>query len=226
MLAIALRTVLVYFFLVLGMRLMGKRQLGQMQLSELVTALLLSEIAVLPVTDTAVPLSYSLLPAGLVLTLEVMLPALSARFSLASDLLDGRPAMLICRGKLDQKALLSLRMSVEELLSELRLQGVGDLSDVDYAILEPNGRLSIILRQEKQPVTAEDLGIAPVEKAMAHPLVLGGKISDFNLRLTGKDRRWLRERLREKRCRARNALLFTLDDNGGEALLRREDKRK
>lgn len=222
MLAIVLRTVFIYFFLLFSMRIMGKRQLGQMELSELVTALLLSEIAIVPAADTAVPLSHSILPVGILLTLEIILPGWSMHWSFLEYLLEGRPTMLICRGKLLPSSLTKLRMPIEELLSELRLQGVGDLGDVDYAILEPSGRLSVLLRKEKQPVTAEDMSIEPKEKAMAHPLILDGKVSRFHLRLMGKDRRWLRERMKEKRCRIGRVLLYTLDDDGGEVLIRKK----
>lgn len=218
---IAVRTVIIYFFLLFAMRMMGGRELGQLELSELVTALLLSEVAIVPVTDTAVPLSHALVPAGLLLTLEFILPSAAARFPTVGRILDGRPQMIVQKGKLLPDALRKCRITPEELLGELRLQGVGDIGDVDYAILEPCGKLSLLLKGERQPLTPLEMGIKPKEKCFAHPIVMDGQVSDFNLTLTGHDRRWLREKLREKRCRRRRVLLYTIDDAGKETLVRK-----
>lgn len=153
MLVVAIRTVLIYLFLIIGMRLMGKRQIGELQLSELVTTLLLSEMASLPATDPNIPLAFSILPVSLLLLLEIILPFLAARFPFLKKMIDVVPSILIRKGEIDPGEMSRMRISMDELLSQLRLKGVGDLRDVDYAILEQSGQLSVLLKREKQPLT-------------------------------------------------------------------------
>ena len=226
MLVIAIRTVLIYLFLIFGMRLMGKRQIGELQLSELVTTLLLSEMAALPASDPSIPLAFSLLPISLLLLLEIILPFLATRFPLLKKLIDGTPSILIRKGEIDPGEMSKIRITMDELLSELRLGGVGDLSDVDYAILEQSGKLSILLKSNKQPLTPEDMSLPGSSKGLAHPLVIMGQVSSFNLDFLGKDRRWLKERLTQKHCSIKDVLLFTVDDSGEETLLRRSAIRR
>ena len=226
MLVIAIRTVLIYLFLIFGMRLMGKRQIGELQLSELVTTLLLSEMAALPAADPNIPLAFSLLPVSLLLLLEIILPFSAARIPLLKKLIDGTPSILIRKGEIDPGEMSKIRISMDELLSQLRLKGVGDLSDVDYAILEQSGQLSVLLKSGKQPLTPEDVSLPGQSGGLAHPVVVMGQVSAFNLRFIGRDRRWLRRRLDAKHCSIKDVLLFTVDDGGEETLLRRSAIRR
>ncbi len=223
MLVGACRTVILYILLIAGMRMMGKRQVGQLQPSELVTTILLSELITAPILDMDIPILSSLIPFGMVLCFEVIVPYLAARFPSVKRAVDGRPGLVILDGKIDQKQLMALRMSVDELLGLLRLKGVGDPSDVQYGIIEQNGQLSVILRAGAQPATPDDLKIPPCQKGIAHPLVVQGQISDLHLRLLGRNRAWLTRTLARYGCGANEVLLFTLDDDGNYHLIKRED---
>lgn len=226
MLVVAIRTVLIYLFLIIGMRLMGKRQIGELQLSELVTTLLLSEMASLPATDPNIPLAFSILPVSLLLLLEIILPFLAARFPFLKKMIDVVPSILIRKGEIDPGEMSRMRISMDELLSQLRLKGVGDLRDVDYAILEQSGQLSVLLKREKQPLTPEDMSMPGNTAGLAHPVIIMGQVSAFNLSFIGRDRQWLHKRLAEKGCRVSDVLLYTVDDSGEETLLRRSAIRK
>ena len=222
MAASTIRTFILYILLIGGMRLMGKRQIGQMQPLELVTTILLSELITAPIIDSDIPLLTAIVPFGLVLCFEIIIPWFASRFPIVKRIVDGRPSLVICNGSIDQKQLLHLRMSVDELLGLLRLQNVGDVKDVQYGILEQNGQLSLILRAGTRAATTDDLDIKPKQKGMAHPLVVQGQISDFHLQLLGYDRAWLMEQLKKHDCNVKDALLFTLDDDGNFNLTRKE----
>ncbi len=223
MLVGACRTVILYILLIAGMRMMGKRQVGQLQPSELVTTILLSELITAPILDMDIPLLAALIPFGMVLCFEVIVPYFAARFPPMKRVVDGRPALIILDGRIDQKQLMTLRMSVDELLGLLRLKGVGDPSDVQYGIIEQNGQLSVILRAGAAPASVDDLQLSPVRRGMAHPLVVQGQISDLHLRLLGRDRAWLIRQLTDRGCGVDEVLLFTLDDDGNYHLIKRED---
>ena len=218
----AMRTIILYVLLIAGMRLMGKRQIGQLQPSELVTTILLSELATAPIIDSDLPLLAAVLPFSLVLSFEVIVPWFAARHPTVKLLVDGRPSLLIYNGEIDQKELFAMRLSVDELMGQLRLRGVGDVKDVQYGILEQNGQFSVILRGGAAPATVDDLGVSPARKGIAHPLVVQGQISDFHLRLLGRDRRWLLQKLSERGCGLADVLLFSLDDDGNFNLIKKE----
>ena len=222
MLVCAIRTILLYILLIVGMRLMGKRQIGQMQPSELVTTILLSELITAPILDSDIPLLGAVIPFLLVICAEIIIPWLASRYPMAKRMVDGRPSMVILNGTIDQKELLRLRMSVDELLGHLRLKGVGDIQDVQYGFVEQNGQLSVILRAGATPASVDDVQLSPVRRGMAHPLVVQGQISDFHLSQLGHDRLWLARKLAERNCGVDEVLLFSLDDNGNYNLILKE----
>lgn len=220
--SILLRTVLIYAILTCVMRFMGKRQIGEMQLSELIIALLLSEIATSPVTDPDMPLSFALISVGILISLEIILSFLAMKSPFCKKLFDGKPAYLIFRGHLLQDELSKTRMSMEELLGELRRQGYSDIRDVYYALIEQNGKISFFPRAQVQTVRACDLSLNPQETGILHPLITDGHISQYNLELTGHDTAWLSSRLREYGIRQKQVFLFAIDDAGGETMIRKE----
>ena len=218
----AMRTVILYILLITGMRLMGKRQIGQLQPSELVTTILLSELITAPIIDGDVPLLSAIIPFSLVLSFEVIVPWFAARFPPVKRIVDGRPSLLIYNGTINQKELFAMRLSVDELMGQLRLRGVGNVKDVQYGMLEQNGQFSVILRAGAAPATVDDMGVSPAGKGIAHPLVVQGQISDFHLTLLGHNRRWLLQKLNERQCSVSDVLLFSLDDDGNFNLVKKE----
>ncbi len=212
MLTILLRTVLVYVLLVATMRLMGKRQLGELEVSELVTTLLVSEIASLPIVDKNIPLAYALIPLITILSLEVTLSMILVKFPKLKSVASARPSVLIRHGKLDQKEMRRIRISLDELISEVRQAGISSLDDVDYAILEQNGKISILARKQAQPPTAKDLQLHPEENGIVHVLIQDGCVDRYNLALMQLDEEWLTQTLREKGLCAEEVFFLGRDD--------------
>lgn len=225
MITVFLRTLIIYVILVASMRLMGKRQIGELQLSELVTTFMLSELAVIPISDKHTPVAYAVLPILLLLSLEVILSFLLTKSALLKRLFLGKPSIVIRSGELNQTELGRQRITVYELLSELRLKNIASVSDVEYAILEENGKLSVFPKVAKAPVTPEELGQHPAENGIAHPLIVDGRLSHANLRLTGKSERWVAELLSKNNVSRKDVFLLTVDDGGNIVLTRKETRK-
>jgi uncharacterized membrane protein YcaP (DUF421 family) len=164
MLTILIRTVIIYLSLMIIMRLMGKRQIGQLELSDLVTTFLLSEIASMPVTDTSIPIIYAIIPMIALLTFEVTSSWFLSRFPGIKSLLSTNPATLISNGKINRKEMLRSRLSPEELIGELRQSGISDIREVRYAILEQNGKITVIQKSSEKPLTPKQMSIETIIK--------------------------------------------------------------
>lgn len=194
-----IRLFIIYFFTVFAFRLMGKRQVGEMQLSELVCAIFISELATSPVNDKSIPLVYGIIPILFLVSSEVIISFLSTKFSPVKRAFDSTPDFLISRGYFNQRALKKSRITVEELMSELRQQGVGGPKDVEYAILEANGKISVI---PKNP--------SGIDRAV----IIDGKINRLALSAVNKDKRWLQKTIKEQGFKnISEVFLLTLSDN-------------
>ena len=224
MLAIFIRTLIVYVILITVMRLMGKRQIGELEVTDLVTTLLLSEIASLPITGTDIPLSHAVIPMITLLTLEVVSAEVLIRFPRLRALVSARPTVIIVHGKLRQRAVRDLRISLDELMSEVRQQGLTDLSQVDCAILEKNGKLTILPKAKHLPPTAEELGLSPREDALMHIVYSNGCFSKEGLRLIGKDQAWLCRKLKKRGLEPRDLFAVTANEDGEIFYIQREER--
>lgn len=226
MASLFLRTFLIYILLIGVLRFMGKRQIGQMQLSELITALLLSELASQPLTDADIPLIYAVIPILLLISVEVIMSYLSTKSNTMKKILDSNPSIIIKKGVIDQHEMLRMRMSVEELMCELRLKGFSSLSEVDYAILEQNGQVSVLPNDKNSPVKQKDLQISGDGTGMEHPIVVDGHISDYELKTAGKSKAWLYDEMKKRRIEnIKEIFLFTVDDSDNTVMIRKAGKK-
>ena len=198
MLALILRTLLIYVFLILTMRLMGKRQIGELEVTDLVTTFLLSEIASLPIANRDVPVSFALVPMVILLALEVFSSYILLRIPRLKSLLSAPPTVIIHNGRLIQKALYETRITIDELMSEIRQQNLTDLSQVECAILEKNGKLTVLPRAAYAPPSAQQLGLQVTDEPLMHIVYSNGVYSDTGLSLIGRDRTWLRKELKRR----------------------------
>ena len=212
MITVFSRTVIIYVVLLFAMRLMGKRQIGEMQSSELVTTLLLSELAVGPITNKNLPILHAIISIFLLLSLEVITSFALTKSNLLKKLLYGAPTILIRDGIVNIKALVDNRIEIDELMSELRQKNAPDISSVKYAILEDNGKLSVFLKSDKSPPTSEDLNLSHPDGGIAHEMIIDGEIVEENLTLMGKDRNWLSKQLSDQNISLSDVFLFTLND--------------
>lgn len=222
MLTCLIRTVIIYLLLVLAIRTTGKRQIGELEISELVSTFLLSEIASAPIGNQEIPLSFAVFPILTIICLEVIVSFLAMRFPLMKKLFLGSPIILIRRGKLRQKELTRARMTVEELLSELRQNGVASIEEVAYAILENNGKLSVTPKADQKPLTPTDLRLQIQEKGIAHAVIVDGIVKKEVLNSTGRNRDWLDKVLRQNHCSLSEVFLLTVDDSGHVHIIPKE----
>lgn len=224
MLTAFFRTIILYLLLLVGIRLTGKRQIGQLEPIELVLMMLLSDLASVPMQDFGIPLFNGALPIITLLALTTLMSYISMRCIRFRSLVCGEPALIIREGKIVESAMRHNRLTLDELLEELRIQGVADLTTVKYAILETSGQISVLLRADQQPATPAQMAIA-VEDDVFLPAVIinDGRILGENLRKMGLDENWLRKRLDEQKIkRAEEVFLLTVDQGGNVTCCRKE----
>lgn len=221
MFIILFRTVLIYIFLICIMRLMGKRQLGELEMTDLVITLLLSEIATIPITDKGTPILYAIVPVVTLASFEVLTSGLSLKHPKFKMLLSPKPAILVHNGKVDRHEMQKVRISLDELLCELRQKNVPDIAQVQYAILESNGKLSIITKAACTPPTAEQLGMHPPENGILHIVYCDGVYSDQTLRSLGKDRAWAQKQMKLHGVSPERVFYMMTDDMGNICIERR-----
>ena len=163
-----IRALLIYFTVILAMRIMGKRQIGELNPHELVITILVSQIASIPLQDNTMPLANAFLPMLLLVSLEILASVASMKSLRLRNLLQGRPIFLIRHGKPDQKQMRRLRFTVDDLIDALRQKDVFDLSTVEEAVVETNGSLSVRLRTEESPVTPKTVGRTDAGQRLSH----------------------------------------------------------
>jgi len=222
-----LRTILLYIILIVGIRALGKRQIGELEPIELVLTLLVSDLAAVPMQDFGIPLLNGVVPILTLLSLSMLLSFFSMRSIRFRRLVCGSETVLIDDGVIRQDALRRNRFTVDELIEELRAQGVTDLETVKYAVLETNGRLSVLLRADDAPATPRQLGRG-VRDDVQLPAILvnDGRVLRGTLRDRGLDEAWLGRTLRAHGFRdAREVLLLTLDGTGKVLCVGKEDTR-
>ncbi len=192
------RTLIVYLTLLIIMRLMGKRQLGEMELSEFVVAALIADMAAHPLQDIGIPIINGLVPVLVLFCCEVLISGISMKSISLRSLLFGRPSILIEKGRIKQKELLKNRFTLDELMQQLRNQAVTDISHVEYAVLETDGRLNVLLFPEYQPISPAVLDISLSGGGYPILVISNGRILSRNLRILGKNERWLSAELKKR----------------------------
>lgn len=218
-----IRTILLYLVLIFGMRLLGKRQIGQLEPSEFVVAMLIADLASIPMQDPGLPLHAGLVPILTVLGLELALSGLVMRSVLFRRVFCGKPVILIENGRILQQNMRSTRVSLDELTGHLREKGILDLKTVQYAILETDGQLSVFPYPKDAPATAKAAGIPAGKQYLPVTIIDDGCISDANLRKAGKDRAWLQRILAQHRTTPEETFLLTVDSADHIYWLKKED---
>lgn len=210
-----IRTVILYFFIVIGIRLMGKRQVGELEPSELVVSLIIADLASVPMQDYGIPLLTGLIPIFVLLSLTMLLSVLTMKNIRLRTLLCGTPSIIIRSGKIDYLEMRRNRLTVDELLEDLRAKGVTDPSQVNYAVLETNGQLSVLPFASQKPPTASQFGIHAQEQELPKILISDGRLLEENLTQLGYDDTWLQKQLKEKHCTSASSVLLLLADSTG-----------
>ena len=212
---VLIRTLIIYLTLLITMRLLGKRQLGEMELSELVLASLIADLAAHPLQDIGIPLINGLVPVLTLFCCEVFISAITMKSIGLRALLFGKPSLIIQRGQILQKQMQANRFTLDELMQELRMQGIFDISRVQYAILETNGTLNVMPCPEDKPATARMLGINVEDESYPSIVINNGRVLENNLKWLGFDTNWLRKKLKEEGFdRAESIYLMVADREG------------
>jgi uncharacterized membrane protein YcaP (DUF421 family) len=206
-----IRTVILYLVLILSVRLMGKRQIGQLGASEFAVAMLIADLASVPMQNPAIPLLAGIVPLLTVLGLELVLSFLMLKSLGVRNFLCGKPVLLIDNGRILTENLRLTRICLEELLSHLRQKDVLQIRDVQYAILETDGNLSVFPYASRCPATAEEAGVKVSRQSLPVTLISNGKLCREGLEKAGKNTHWLRGVLGRHRAREDNTLLLTVD---------------
>lgn len=219
-----LRTVILYFLIMFGLRLTGKRQIGELEPSELVLTMMISDLATVPMQDFGIPLLSGIIPILTLLALSMLLSQLSLKSLGFRALICGVPTVLIDRGRICQEAMRKNRFTIDELLEELRTQGYCDLKAVKYAVLENSGQLSVLPWPQEQPPSARQLHRA-VEDDVTLPLILinDGRVLRSNLEKCGKSEAWLSRQLAARGLSSpRQVFLLTITGDGAIEYLPKE----
>ncbi len=223
MITTIIRTAILYVFVILGIRLMGKRQIGDMQPSELVITLLISEIAAIPLQDINQPILNGITAIFVLVILEIILSVLAMKSFIVRKIISGKSVVLIKNGVLDQRAMKSVRITVLDLVELLRSQEIFDISTIDFAVLEVNGNLSVLLKQEHQPATAGDLNINTSSAGLPLPIISDGMVIKDSLKALNITQQKLEKILQKNKQSAENIFLMTLDRYGNTNIIEREN---
>jgi len=214
-LIIFFRTIFLYILVIVAMRIMGKRQIGELQPSELVVTIMISELASIPMGETGIPLINGIVPIITLIIAEITLSFFTLKSETARRIITGRPSILINNGKIVEKELEKARFNIDDLLEELRIKNYPNITDVEFAILETSGQLSIIPKAQKRPVTPEDLNIPTKYEGIPFTIISDGKINYKNLHSANHDREWLMGKLAELGINSPSDVFFlSLDTQG------------
>jgi len=219
---IIFRFIIVYFYVLFSMKLVGKRQIGEMQMSELVAAFFISELASFTVTNRKNPILFGLVPIMLMIFIEMAFSYLALKIPFVKRVLEFSPSVLIRDGTVLQQELRKNRITLDELLSLLRLNGYYDLSKVRFAILEPNGQLSVVPYSANDSVSPEDLGLSVPETGFTVAVINDGKLNRKAMDAIGKNKKWLNQVLeREHVSSLKEVFLLSSDYLGNVRLIKK-----
>ena len=208
------RAIVLYIVVLIVMRLMGKREIGQLQPFELAISIMIADLASIPMTEIGIPLGNGIIPILGLLVMHLLISIINLKSNKAREIICGKPRILIYRGKIDEKALKKERLSINELQEKLRSSDVMNLGDVEYAILETSGDVSIIQKPNKRNVIPEDFGIMPEYEGISYDLIVDGKTMTDNLKIIGKNPEWLRKQVEKFGFKPQEVLIATIDGRG------------
>lgn len=210
-----IRTVILYLVIIVGVRLMGKRQVGELEPSELVLSLIIADLASVPMQDLGIPLHTGIIPILALLSMTMILSVLTMKSVRFRALLCGKPSVIIRNGQIDQKEMRRNRLTLDELLEELRNQGCTDPAKVQYAILETNGLLSVLLYSSQKPATAQQLKLNSPDTGLPVVLINDGKLMTENLEKRGHNQKWLDKQLKKYGCKGTGEVFLMTEDEAG-----------
>ena len=223
MLIVFFRSIVLYIIVLIVMRLMGKREIGQLQPFELAIAIMIADLAAVPMAETGIPISNGIIPILGLLVMHLIISFLNLKSMKIREILCGKPAILIYRGKIDEKVLKKERFTLNELQERLRSSNVVNLGDVEYAILETSGQVTVIQKPDKRTTTPKDFNIMPEYEGIPYDLVVDGKVMYKNLKNIRRDYNWLKKEVNKFNMEPEEALIVTFD-GGNQIFCQKKEK--
>ena len=222
-LTIFLRTVLIYFVVFLMLRIMGKREIGKLSLFDLVISIMIAEIAVFVLEDSSKPLMDGLVPMATLVLIQIFIAFITLKSRTVRILFDGKPSVLINKGMIDREEMKKHRYNLDDLMLQLRQNKIMNVADVEFAVLEPSGKLSVVEKEVKEAAEVND-GIKGTIRyeGLPLPLIMDGKVQDENLEKIGKTRFWLKNQLQVKGARDFKEVFYCSIDHRGRMFLDRK----
>lgn len=208
------RSIVLYIIVLIVMRLMGKREIGQLQPFELAISIMIADLATIPMSGVGIPIFNGIIPILALLLMDIIISTINLKSLKAREIICGKPSILIYRGKINEKALKKERFTINELQERLRGKDIINLGDVEYAILETNGEVTVIQKPEKRNTMPEDFNIKPDYEGIPYDLIIDGKIMNKNLKQIGKNVNWLKKEIEKFNMKPEEALVVTLDGKG------------
>ena len=208
------RAIVLYLIVLVVMRLMGKREIGQLQPFELAISIMIADLASIPMTEIGIPIFNGIVPILGLLVMHLILSLINLKSLKAREIICGKPSILIYRGKINEKELKKERFTINELEERLRGNNVVNLGDVEYAILETSGQVTVIQKPEKRNTIPEDFNIVPEYEGIPYDLVVDGKVMNKNLKAIGKNYNWLKKQVEKFDIKPEEALVVTIDGKG------------
>lgn len=223
-----LRTIFLYFFILLMMRIMGKREIGKLSIFDLIVSFMIADISAIVLEDTAIPLTRAVIPILTLVALQMMIAYVSLNNRRVKHIVEGEPTVLIKDGQIQDAAMAKSRYSLDDLLMQLREKNIPDVADVEFAILEPSGKLSVFPKEEKRPAMKEDVrrkhSLRNFE--MPVPLIIDGKVQDEGLSKIGQTRFWLKNEIQKRGYKDFKEIYFASLNYEGKLYIDRKDSGK
>ena len=209
-----IRSIILYIIVLVVMRLMGKREIGQLQPFELAISIMIADLASIPMSDSGIPITNGIIPILGLLVMHLIISIINMKSIKGRGIICGKPSILIYRGRIDEKVLKKERFTINELEERLRGNNIVNIGDVEYAILETNGQVTVIQKPDKRNTIPADFNIQPEYEGIPYDLLIDGKIMYDNLKQIGKNYEWLRKQVNKFNIKPEEALLVTLDGKG------------
>ena len=226
MLLTFIRTIILYILVLIVMRFMGKREIGQLQPFELAISIMIADLATIPMAETGIPISSGIVPILGLLVMHLTISVINLKSIKMREIICGKPAILIYRGRIQEKTMKKERFTINELEERLRGYNVTNIGDIEYAILETSGQISILQKPNKRNAIPEDFGIMPEYEGIAYDLVIDGKVMKENLEKLDKDYNWLLKQVEPFGIKPEEALIATIDGKGNFFCQEKEEKKK
>lgn len=218
------RTLILYSLVVVVLRVLGKRQIGQLQPFELVVIIMISELASVPSENAGIPLISGAVPIIVLLIAELILSYINLKSEKARKILSGRPTVIIDKGKILEAEMRRMRYSLSDLLEQLRIKNSPNIADVEYAILETNGELSVILKSKKRATIPEDLKLEPAYEGLPITLVMDGNLNAENMMKARVDRAWLETEIKKLNINHIQDVFLASLDSAGKLFIQKKDE--